>query len=290
MPPAGLPDYWPWMVAYHHVREPLYRAIIRDLQLPSAARILDAGSGDCFYSRLLAQLLGPDSQIVAVDLKPNLLRAGGDLPGNVQRCLSDLDRGLGLARASFDVVWLCRSMFSATEPMARLAALLPMLAPSGRLVVVENDTAHHPILPFPAEFEHRLRRAQILYERSRCHSDAACARYKAASHLSRWLAVLGLDNIGMHTYVSEDLAPFSPEVETYWREFLAWDAAHLAPFLSPADAAYYRTACDPGSPTYLFSQPGCYCLELTTVAVAQVHSGARVVPATTEFTERASEG
>jgi SAM-dependent methyltransferase len=264
---AGLPDYWPWMVAYHRVRARLYCRIIQELDLSPTARVLDAGSGDNYYSQLFANLLGDRSQIVAVDCNPALLKAAGSLAPNVHRCLGDLEC-LGLAPASFDAVWLCRSMYSAPDPVARLAALVPLLRPGGKLVVVENDTAHYPILPWPADFEHRLRAARLQYENSRCADATGRERYKAASHLARWLAQLGLADLTVHTYVSEDLAPFDAAVETYWRLFMAWDANVLESFLSPADAAEYGSRFDPHSPSYLLSQPGCYCLELTTLASA----------------------
>jgi SAM-dependent methyltransferase len=267
MPPPGLPDYWPWMVAYHRVRESLYHQILFDLDLSPRARVLDAGSGDGFYSQLLSSRLGPRSQIIALDLNLSLLATARNLAPNVQRCVGDLEC-LGLAPARFDVVWLCRSMQSATNPLGRLAALVPMLRPGGKLIVVENDTAHYPILPLPAEFEHRLRDARMRYERSRCPDRAARERYKAASHLAHWLHELSLAGLSVHTYLTEDLAPLDPAVEAYWRLFLEWDAHHLEPFLSPEDAAQYCATFDPGSPGYLLSQPGCYCLELTTVACA----------------------
>ena len=80
-----LPDYWPWMMAYHRVREPLYRHIIQELELAPDARLLDAGCGDGFYSQMLAAQLGPCAQIVAYDNNQNLLRAACALAPNVQR-------------------------------------------------------------------------------------------------------------------------------------------------------------------------------------------------------------
>ena len=262
-----LPEYWPWMVAYHRVREPLYCRVIRELQLARAARVLDAGSGDAFYSQLFAGLLGPRAQIVAYDCDLNLLKTACDLAPNVFRCVGDLEQNC-LAPASFDAVWLCRSMQAARDPLGLLSALVPLLRPGGRLIVVENDTAHYPILPVPADFEHRLHGARLQYERGRCAGAEACERYQAAKHLAHWLRQLGLVDLSVHTIVSEDLAPLDPAVEEYWRLFLAWDAHQLEPFLSSADAVAYCSASDPASPDYLLSRPGCYCVELTTVACA----------------------
>jgi SAM-dependent methyltransferase len=256
------------MVAYHHVREPLYCGIIRDLQLAPAARVLDAGSGDAFYSQLIAGLLGPAAQIVAFDCDLNLHKTACVSAPNVYRCVGDLEQSC-LAPASFDAVWLCRSMHAARDPLALLGMLVPMLRPGGQLIVIENDTAHYPILPLPADFEHRLRTARMRYERGRCGDDQARQRYQAAKHLGQWLRQLGLVDLAVHTIVSEDLAPLDSAVENYWRLFLAWDAQRLEPFLSPADAAAYRATFDPRSPGYLFGRPGCYCVELTTVACAR---------------------
>ena len=263
-----LPDYWPWMVAYHRVREPLYRRMIADLSLAPDARVLDAGCGDGFYSQLLATMLGPRCQIVAIDLSLALLNAAGDQTRSVQRCVGALE-DLGLAPASFDVVWLCRSMHSAPDPLARLGALVSLLRPGGRLIVVENDTAHSPILPFSAQFEHRLRAARLRYERARSPNGALSQRYKSATYLGQWLHQLGLLDRSVRTYVSEDLAPFDDAVEAYWRQLLAWDANLLERFLSPTDAAIYCSTFDPHSPNDLLSRPGCYCLELTTLACAR---------------------
>ena len=238
------PDYWPWMMAYHHVREPLYRRLIQDLQLAPATRLLDVGCGDGFYSQLFSNLLGPGAQIVALDNNLSQLQAAGGLAPNVLRCGGDLEQ-LCLAPDSFDAVWLCRSMHAARDPLALLGDLAHLLRPGGKLIVVENDTAHYPILPLPGDFEQRLREARLRYEQSRCGSNALAARYKAGRHLPHWLRQLGLVELSVHTIVSEDLAPLMPEVEAYWRLFLGWDAQKIGPFLSSADAATYRALIAP---------------------------------------------
>jgi SAM-dependent methyltransferase len=262
---ARLPDYWPMMVAYHEVRQPLYRALLCDSALPAGARILDAGCGDCFYSQLLAEVAGPRAQIVAVDIDPAVLSSAAGLRPNVHRCFGDLDRP-GLEPASFDAIWLCRTMHSVHDPVARLANLAPLLRPGGKLIVVENDTAHSPILAMPAEFELSLRVARLEYEKTQCRNGAARERYKAAPFLPRWLRQVGLESIEVRTYVSEDVAPLPPSVDAYLQLLLAWEATRLGPFLSLAARAEYARAFDPASPDYLPRQAGFYCLELTTVA------------------------
>jgi SAM-dependent methyltransferase len=261
---SPIPDYWPLLLAYHRLREELYRTIIAATGLTPDARILDAGCGDGFYSRLLAECLGVEASIVAVDNNPALLYAAGDLPAPVHRCLSDMDH-LALEPGSFDAVWLCRTMHSAPDPLARLRALAPLLRPGGQLIVIENDSAHDPILSLPADLEGRLREARDQYEKSRCTGGQLRARYQAARHLPAWLIEVGLQAITAHTYVSQEVAPMDEAAETYWRLQMAWQGHHLEPFLSSADREVYWQAFDPASPDYALSQPGFNCLELTTV-------------------------
>ena len=265
---AQVPDYWPLLEAYHHARARLFRQIIREaLRVPTrAALILDAGCGDVFYSRLLAEGLGPQAHVVAVDHNPALLDplSHPDLPPTIHGCLSDLEQA-GLRRGVFDAIWLCRAMHSAPDPLRRLAALAPLLRPGGQLVVVENDFAHYPILSCPADFGHRITEAHHQYLKSRCADGTSLERYHAARHLPIWLTQVGLDSICVHTYVSEDVAPMARDAEAYWQLFLGWLGCRIWPFLSMDEQETYLRAFVPTSADYLLRRPGFYCLELTTV-------------------------
>jgi len=259
-------DDQPLTDAYHHVRERLYRRIIAEaLRVPArGALILDAGCGDAFYSRLLADALGPGARIVAVDRSPAVLGAALPLAATISGCVTDLE-GAGLRPGVFDVIWLCRTMHSALDPLQRLAALAPLLRPGGQLIVIENDFAHHPILACPAAFGHRLIEAHFQYLKSRCVDGTSLERYHAARHLPFWLAQVGLREICFHTYVSEDVAPMTGEAELYWQLFTGWLGRRSWPFLSPDEQQTFLSLFVPASPDYLLRRPGFYCLELTTV-------------------------
>ena len=253
---------------YHHVREQLYRQIIKETlaDLEKGAWILDAGCGDTFYSHLLAEVLGPDTRIVAVDRDLALLHSqpARDGPAAMYHCLTDLERA-GLRPGAFDAIWLCRTMHSALDPLRRLAALVPLLRSGGKLVVVENDFDHHPILPCPADFGHRILDAHRQYLKSRCTDGTSLERYHAAGHLPLWLEQVGLRSVSSHTYISEDDAPMADDVEAYWRLFMGWLGRRIWPFLTTDEQQTYARAFDPASPDLLLRRPGFYCLELTTV-------------------------
>lgn len=265
---AQAPGYWPLLDAYHRAREKLFRQIIREAVCgpARAALILDAGCGDVFYSRLLAEVLGPPAHVVAVDRNPALLDhlSQPGLPPTVHGCLSDLEQA-GLRPGVFDVIWLCRAMHSALDPLRRLAALAPLLRPGGQLVVIENDFAHYPILSCPADFGHRIVAAHHQYLKWRCADGTSLERYHAARHLPIWLAQVGLQEICFHTYVSEDVAPMARDAEMYWQLFLGWLGCRIWPFLLADEQEAYLRAFVPTSADYLLQRPGFYCLELTTV-------------------------
>lgn len=264
--PSHVPGYWPFLQAYHRVREPLYRQIIADAGLVGGPLILDAGCGDGFYSRLLADAAGPRARVVAVDLNPGVLNRE---PGarRIEWCLGDLEQA-GLRRGAFDAVWHCRALHSALDPARRLAALAALLRSGGKLIVVENDFENYPILSLPTDFSHRIREAHYQYLKSLCADGTSLERYHAARHLPFWLDRIGLRQVSLHTYLSEDFAPMAADVEGYWKLFADWLADRIRPFLSPDDQQTYRRTFDPNSPDYAFRRAGFYCLELTTVACA----------------------
>jgi SAM-dependent methyltransferase len=264
-PTAFVPDYWPLLQAYHEVRDPLYRRIIAQVDVAPNGLILDAGCGDCFYGRLMVDVLGPEVRIVGVDRNPAVLPGQPAPHPAIWVCQSDLER-IGVRSSVFDAVWLCRALHSAMDPVQWLAALARLLRPGGKVIVIENDLAHSPILSWPAEFERRIQDAHVRYMKRRSPDERTLARYYAGRYLPAWFEQIGLRDIAVRTYVSEEVAPMSAEVEGYWRLVLDWLAKRIWPFLSHEDREIYTCLSDPQSADYVLRRPGFCCMELTTVA------------------------
>jgi SAM-dependent methyltransferase len=264
-----VPSYWPLLRAYHEVRESLYRRIIASLDLPLDALILDAGCGDCYYGRLLADVLGAGTRIVAVDRNPAVLPGEHEQCPSIRLCQTDLER-VALRQGAFDAIWLCRALHSALDPIGWLATLVGLLRPGGMLVVIENDLAHYPMLSWPADFEQRIQQAHVEYMHQRSPDAQALARYYAARHLPMWLREIGLRDVRVQTHVSEDVAPMPASLEAYWCLVLDWLGRRAAPALSDGDRKLYARLTDADAPEYVLRQPGFTCMELTTVAVGRV--------------------
>jgi SAM-dependent methyltransferase len=248
-----VPDYWPLLQAYHDVRELEFRTIIEDAHLAPDARILDAGCGDAFYSHLLIDVLGPQACVVAVDHNRAAICSQPQAQSVPQLCVAEVECAPFPPR-TFDAVWLCRSLHSASDAQRHIAALVPLLRSGGRLIVIENDLAHCPILSWPSDFEQRL------------PPGVSIERYFAARHLPHWFERAGLLQISIHTYSVEDIVPMPPAVEQYWKLTMDYRGRALRPFLSPQDWTAYSNAFDAESDEYVLRRTGFYCLEPITVA------------------------
>jgi ubiquinone/menaquinone biosynthesis C-methylase UbiE len=259
-----LPNYWPQLNAYNHVRERVYHGIIADTHIAQDALILDAACGDAFYSRLLSRVLGCDARIVAIDNNPRLLRLHRNDNPSIQLCIGDVEQA-AIAHHTFDAIWLHRTMHSVSDPVQRLSSLARLLRPGGKLIVIENDLAHYPILSWPVEIEHDFHHALYELFTNRCEGKASVSRYYAARHLPDWLTQIGMREITARTYAVEDVAPMSYDAEAYWRLYMTYLGDGIKPYLASDVWQAYAQAFDPQSPHYLLNQPGFYALELISV-------------------------
>ena len=109
-------------------------AMLRLLDVPEGARVLDVGSGSGWTTALLAQLVGPGGRVTGVELVPELARWGAanlEATGQVWARLLPAEEGV-LGRpddAPFD-----RILVSAGAKELP-AALVAQLGPAGRMVV-----------------------------------------------------------------------------------------------------------------------------------------------------------
>lgn len=120
-----------------HVRE-AWRQTLEPL-LPSTARIADLGCGTGSLSVLLAEL---GHRVVGVDFAPRMVAAAttkAAAAGVEATFLVGDAAAPGLAEGEFDVV-LCRHvLWAMPDPSAAVAQWVRLLAPDGRLLLVEGN-------------------------------------------------------------------------------------------------------------------------------------------------------
>jgi ubiquinone/menaquinone biosynthesis C-methylase UbiE len=134
-------------------------ALIRDGVRGAGLRWLELGAGRGAFTLALADLLGPDAEIVAVD------RDAGDLlqlatsmaerfPATRLRTVTaDFTRPLAVGDEPFDGLLAANALHFVRDPVAVIAEVLPALSPGARVLVVEYDAdSGNPWVPHPFSF------------------------------------------------------------------------------------------------------------------------------------------
>lgn len=108
---------------------------VRELGIGAGSRCLEAGAGTGSVARALAELVGPDGRVLAVDRDPRFLTG---LPGQVEVRQADVMAG-DLPQRQFDLVH-ARLLVAYLHPRRQaLRRLADAVAPGGWLLVEEVD-------------------------------------------------------------------------------------------------------------------------------------------------------
>jgi ubiquinone/menaquinone biosynthesis C-methylase UbiE len=119
-------------------------------------RWADLGAGEGAFTLALAELLGPDGHITAVDKDARALRAIGH---GVHTRVADFTRPLDLR--DLDGVVMANSLHFVRDKRPVLAAVRAMLKPGAPVIVVEYATDRgNPWVPHPFSFESWKRLAE----------------------------------------------------------------------------------------------------------------------------------
>jgi ubiquinone/menaquinone biosynthesis C-methylase UbiE len=121
-------------------RQPPER-LLAAIGLGPGLRMADVGCGPGFYALPAARIVGPAGRVHALDLQEPMLarvreRAAAEGLANVAAALSEESR-LPLADGSVDLVLVANVLHEAADRRAFLREILRVLAPGGRVAVVE---------------------------------------------------------------------------------------------------------------------------------------------------------
>lgn len=255
-----LPDYAPMMADYHAAYAEELRAMIDSLPILPGDRVLDAACGDGTYARWLARRVGPGGGVWAVDRLPAYLdraqvetRDGSpDAGERIQYVTADLDR-LPFAADAFDLAWCAQSLYSLPDPVAALKKLAGAVRQGGAVAVLEDDTMHHILLPWPVEVELAVLRAEL------CDFAAESDRprkYYIGRQLCRVFHAAGLVGCRKRTWATDRQAPLGPSVRGFLEKYLLDLKGRTLPRLKPPIAATFERLVDPSSDEYLLDAPG----------------------------------
>lgn len=154
-----------WLIRDEREQEEHCQELLQNLQIKRGMTVCDMGCGNGLYTVKLAELVGPDGHVLAVDIQPEMLRM---LQGHADRhLLKRTELILGephdphLPENSLDLI-LCVDVYHEfSHPEHMLLAMRKALKPDGKLVLVEfrEEDPTVPIKPL-----HKMSKPQVLKE------------------------------------------------------------------------------------------------------------------------------
>ncbi len=267
----ALPGYAAMLSAFHRACAPALRTIVAELPIKPGSRVLDMACGDGLYSVWLAERVGATGHVVGVDIATAYLELArkqawsSAVAERISFQTGDIG-GLPFADDEFDVAWCAHSLYSLPDPVAALRELRRVVRPGGVVAILENDTLHHMLLPWPAELELAVRQAQLdaLRETTRSTGKFYIGRNLFGAFKS---AQLVASDIRTHTI--DHRAPLTADERVYLESYMRDLAERARPHLGQAARTAFDMLLDPRSDLCMLDQPDFFASHLEIVAWAR---------------------
>jgi putative heme-binding domain-containing protein len=140
-----------WLTRPERDGEERPETLLDALQIPRGATVVDLGAGAGYFTWRLAQRVGPQGKVLAVEVQRQML----DLIAEEarKRSLTNVELVLGgehdprLPEAAVDLVLIANSYHEFSDPEPMMAAVLRCLKPDGRVAIVEysKENARAPV-------------------------------------------------------------------------------------------------------------------------------------------------
>ena len=245
---------------------PELRSVFAELGLAPHARVLDVGCGVGIATRMVANLLGSEAQVVGVDLSlPHLHAASGT--GGIGLVQADAAK-LCFRDSTFDLVWSCNTINHLSEPVAALQAMRAALRPAGRVVLAQSGFLPEMFFAWDAPLDDAVRRACHEYYRERYG-----LRVEDTARIRGLIGLLqraGLRVGRVNTITVERTQPLTEADRAYFEEAIfrgTW-GERLRPFLTDGE---WRALChntDPASADYSLDREDFHHIQTLTVCEA----------------------
>ena len=282
---ASLPDYEPMLAAYHRAFAPELREIIAGLPIREGDKVVEIACGDGAYSPWLAGRVGPDGVILAIDIAPAYLRvarASPRAPPSRHAWPTSRRRSSGspCPRGAFDLAWCAQSLYSLPDQLEAIRAMADLVRPGGTVAVLENDTLHQLVLPWPVDLELAVRRCRAGCVR---REDGPPGRYYIGRRLVELFSDAGLDQIHARSFAATRQAPLDAPTREFLAAYLDGLRERVVDRLEAGTRKTFLELADPSSEAGLLNRRN-----LTLTVLDHVVTGVRPSPAACGATIRAS--
>ena len=154
-----------WLVRNTREREERCSLMLANLGVKRGMTVCDIGCGNGFYSLQLAEMVGSEGRVLAVDIQPEMLRmlrerAAEKKITNVQPILSS-PHNPNLPDGEVDLILLVDVYHEFSHPEQMLDAMRKSLSPGGLIALLEyrEEDPEVPIKPL-----HKMSKRQIMKE------------------------------------------------------------------------------------------------------------------------------
>jgi ubiquinone/menaquinone biosynthesis C-methylase UbiE len=155
----------PWLVRESRQREEDCEMMLKALGVQPGQVVCDMGCGNGFYTLPLAQSVGEQGKVLAVDIQPEMLRLLEERAKEAGLANIELVHGTQvdprLAPGSVDLILLVDVYHEFSHPEQMLAAMRKALKPQGRIALVEFRLEDPAV---PIKLLHKMSKKQIMKE------------------------------------------------------------------------------------------------------------------------------
>ena len=251
---AELPDYAPMLTAYHRAFAAELEAMVGSLPIDEGSRVLEMACGDGAYTPWLASKVGDTGEVVGLDLSAAYLGIAREATrgdDRVRFVVGSIDR-LPFADGAFDVAWCAQSLFSLPEPVEAVQKMARVVRPGGLVAVLEDDTMHQVLLPWPVDVELAVWAAEW---RALNEEFDEPRKFYVGRRLVRVFLEAGLVAPTIRTYATDRVAPIEGDARTFLEEYLAELRERVGPRLDHKIRAEFERLVDPDSPDAMLGRP-----------------------------------
>lgn len=247
-----LPDYAASLLAYHRSHAETLAGMIDALPVEPGQRWLDLATGDGTYAMLLAE---KQAEVVAIDSDERYLAFATRRAQGRGLCVEfragDAYR-LPFADGELDGAFCAQSLYDLEDAPRVLNEMKRVVRPGGHLAVMENDSLHHLVLPWPPDLELKLRTAQLMALSGEAGDES---RFYVGRRLVPLFESQGLVDVREESFTTIRRAPLSKDERCFLEHQLTALFQMVEGRLPAEDRARAHAYCTPGQPQFLLDQP-----------------------------------
>ena len=240
------------------LQEPVFRRVVRALNLPPGSRGLDVGCGIGLQAMLLAEAVGPAGHVTGVDLSLEFLDCARSIAekAGISEQVSFQEgniNNLPFDDATFDWVWSANCVgYAPGEPLPLLKELARVVKPGGSVIILAWSSQQ--LLPGYPVLEAHLNA-----------TSSGIAPFVEGTapemHFSRmvgWFRRAGMEEVTARTFAGDVCAPLSAEMRSALTALIEMRWVDVGAELSEEDWAGYQRLCLAESPEFILDLPDYY--------------------------------